>query len=349
MKKCFWLAACACLFTSALSLSTTAFADTIDQVIVFGDSLSDNGNIYNLTADLHKVTSSIPIIPKDPPYYQGRFSNGPVWIEDLALGMQVPLVDYAYGGSWAEPLQNSKFNIPFGLGMQVDYYLMANITDRHKDQHLYVIWTGANDYIDTRDNVDEATSNVVNTIESNLDWLIYYGAKNVLVLNLPDLSTVPYANNADPNTRDIIKQLVTLHNTKLAVMIANTKKTYPGVKIVIGDSTQTFADILAHPSDYQMKNVTDSCYTGDYSLRALQNAKEIADAKKQGIDIMRMPSLRVAYQTAKLAEDDGKVCANPDEYLFWDKIHPTRVVHNLTAISMAAQLAENGIAGPVQK
>lgn len=346
MKNSAWLSACICLFTSLLTISPLAYADPIDQVIVFGDSLSDNGNIYNLTESLHKVISSIPVIPKDPPYYQGRFSNGPVWVEDLAQGLQVPLVDYAYGGSWAEPLQNSKLNIPFGLGMQVDYYLMANVTDRHKDQHLYVIWTGANDYMDSRDDVDKATSNVVNTIESNLDWLIYDGAKTVLVVNLPDLSAVPYANSGDPNKKQIIKQLVTLHNDKLAAMIEKTKKAYPEVKIVLGDSIQTFADILQHPSDYQIKNTTDSCYTGDYSRKYLIDDKEIADAKKQQIDIMGMPSLRIAYLNAKLNDNGATVCDNADEYLFWDKIHPTRVIHNLTAISMAAQLAENGIAGP---
>ncbi len=346
MRTTIKLAACVGLLSAMLSVAPATYADTIDQVIVFGDSLSDNGNIYNMTLDLHKVISSIPVIPKDPPYYQGRFSNGPVWVEDLALGMQVPLVDYAYGGSWAEPLQNSKLNIPFGLGMQVDYYLMANITDTHKDQHLYVIWTGANDYIDSTEDVDEVTSNVVNTIESNLDWLIYVGAKTVMVMNLPDLSAVPYANNGDPDKKQIIKQLITLHNDKLAAMIAKTKKAYPQVKIVLGDSIQTFADILTHPGDYHMKNITESCYTGDYSRKSLVDAKAIADAKKQQIDIMGMPSLRIAYLTARLADDGGKVCENPDEYLFWDKIHPTRVVHNLTAMSMAAQLAENGIVGP---
>src|SRR4051812_23986271 len=40
----------------------------------FGDSLSDNGNLYALTSRTQ---------PASPPYYQGRFSNGPTFVELL--------------------------------------------------------------------------------------------------------------------------------------------------------------------------------------------------------------------------------------------------------------------------
>lgn len=333
------------LFMLMMGFTTFANAATVDQIIVFGDSLSDNGNIYNLTQKLHKVISSIPVIPKDPPYYQGRFSNGPVWAEDLAEGMQVPLVDYAYGGSWAEPLKDSKLNIPFNLGVQVDYYLMAAVTDHHKDQHLYVIWTGGNDYVDTREDVDEATTNVVNTIENNLDWLIYDGAKNVLVVNLPDLSNAPVVVNDGADRIQNVRQLVTLHNAKLATMLENMRKKYPDANIVAGDANTTFEDILQHPESYQLKNVKEACYDGNYWFKKLIDKNEIADAKKQQIDIMHTPSLRIAYLNAKLAETGEHTCDNQDEYLFWDQLHPTRVIHNLTAMSLAAQLAVGHIEG----
>ena len=54
----------------------------ITQIVVFGDSLSDSGNSFTLTGG---------IIPPDPPYDSGRFSNGPVALEYLAEDLELTL------------------------------------------------------------------------------------------------------------------------------------------------------------------------------------------------------------------------------------------------------------------
>ena len=59
----------------AMLVSAMGWAQPISTVVVFGDSLSDKGNIYEYTK--HRM-------PAAPGYYQGRFSNGPIWPELLA-------------------------------------------------------------------------------------------------------------------------------------------------------------------------------------------------------------------------------------------------------------------------
>src|SRR5690242_16448431 len=72
-----------------------AFTAPLKNIVIFGDSLSDTGNIYK------KYFESIP---SSPPYFKGRYSNGPVWVEYLA-NLYFPnngashLLNYAYGGS----------------------------------------------------------------------------------------------------------------------------------------------------------------------------------------------------------------------------------------------------------
>lgn len=64
------------------------------RVVVFGDSLSDNGNLFAQTGQ------------PPAPYFQGRFSNGPVWVEQLFGPLNSPIqgtgvagnVDLAFGG-----------------------------------------------------------------------------------------------------------------------------------------------------------------------------------------------------------------------------------------------------------
>ncbi|MBI3393045.1 MAG: hypothetical protein HY039_07635 [Nitrospirae bacterium] len=74
-----WTVACVVLFF--LLGSAPAFAVSYNQIFVFGDSLSDDGNAYVLTGGLN---------PPSPPYAQ-RFSNGPVAVEYLAAWMGVGL------------------------------------------------------------------------------------------------------------------------------------------------------------------------------------------------------------------------------------------------------------------
>lgn len=335
-----------CLLSMFFITFQSANAAEFDRVIVFGDSLSDNGNIFSLTSKAHKVIPMVPVIPKNPPYYKGRFSNGPVWIDDLALALDVPLDDYAYGGSWAEPLRDSKLLIPFSLGNQVNYYLVANVTDRHKENHLYVIWSGGNDYVQGRDDADYATDETIDSIRNNLEWLVYYGARTVMVLNLPDLSLVPEVRTENPDKIQNVSQLVQMHNAKLAKMIKEEQDKYPEAKIIYGDITSYFDDAYHNPQKYNIKNVAEACYGGDYYLQGINSLidqDELAAAKKENINIMQTPSFRNAYITAKLADAGVEPCVNPDEYMFWDHIHPTRVLHHLMALDAKTILDKNGL------
>ncbi len=100
------------LLTALFALSSVALAGSFDGVVVYGDSLSDNGNLYG----------AIGFPP--PPYYMGRFSNGPVAAEYLAQGLNVPLTDWAWGGATT------------GIG---------NIADGGDQTHLGLLGTAGND------------------------------------------------------------------------------------------------------------------------------------------------------------------------------------------------------------
>ena len=92
---------------AALTIGGAAAAQRpFDELVVFGDSGSDNGNDHILSGGL--------VVPS--PYFGGRFSNGPLWVERLAerLGLGHPTernplpapseaggTNYAYGGAEA--------------------------------------------------------------------------------------------------------------------------------------------------------------------------------------------------------------------------------------------------------
>src|ERR1700722_9994900 len=73
ISKLIWAALLSLILTSGFA--NDSIVNQYQKLIIFGDSYSDNGNVYQLTQEA---------IPNSLRYYQGRFSNGPAWAEYFA-------------------------------------------------------------------------------------------------------------------------------------------------------------------------------------------------------------------------------------------------------------------------
>ena len=99
-----------------------AMASPIRQVIMFGDSLSDTENLYEKM--YHRF-------PASPPYYEGRFSNGPLWIEHVMAhyysnDSRLRLSNYAMAGTGVEDeSEEDDDDFMSGLNAQIKSYRCA--------------------------------------------------------------------------------------------------------------------------------------------------------------------------------------------------------------------------------
>src|SRR5450432_1233467 len=131
----------------AATVVTPAGAGPFSSLVVFGDSLSDDGN--NFAAGLFnpgQVITGNSYIPSFT-YASHVYSNGPVWASDFAAKIGVSLTpsasggtDYAYGGATTGP-NPSVF--PFSLLTQTSTYLTATGNVASADA-LYVVAGGGN-------------------------------------------------------------------------------------------------------------------------------------------------------------------------------------------------------------
>jgi len=156
-----------------LSLSTHAVsAQEFSNLVIFGDSLSDTGNIAKIVpaSVLATIPTGTPGVPI-PPYYDFRFSNGPIYADTLGahLGITSPTLDFAVGGAFSGKLNETIGAVPVsgvnlspllnGLNAvtpltpvpidtsvqgQIVNYLTSGAGVSSKG--LYVVWGGANDY-----------------------------------------------------------------------------------------------------------------------------------------------------------------------------------------------------------
>lgn len=255
----------------------------ISKVVVFGDSVSDNQNVYNAT---HWE------VPSPHSYLSGRFTNGKVWNEYLTDNLGVPNYNWAVGGAAADDY----YVIP-GVVSQVQSYrdYMVGARNYKPANTLFTMLIGANDLI----NYGRTVESIVANERSALQSLITSGAKNILVLNVPDLSKSPKMSAAmgfkTQAERDALFANVNQLNTDVASVVATLKSQNPTVNIRLFDTRTLVDDMLNNPAAYGVTNTTQSCLD-------INDDNSLNYAQTQGI----RPG-----------------CTNADTYLFWDLLHPT--------------------------
>ncbi|WP_165070221.1 SGNH/GDSL hydrolase family protein [Paludisphaera rhizosphaerae] len=281
-KRSAWIWVIGSALIAGLTLGDEAVAGPYTGLIVFGDSLSDVGNTY--------AAAGMP----PAPYYGGRYSNGPIWVEYLAqkLGIAAPTpsylggTDYAWGfaqssGGFTYPPEAGGAGVP-NLLTQIGGFVQAGGTlDSTK---LVSIWAGANDFLNNGvTDYNQVADNIVTAITS----LAAVGGTQFLVGGLPLLGTLPATLSQPPQVQALLNQLTLAFNMTLEAKLQALEMSHPSLHIFFNDVNSEFQKIVADPSVYGLTNVTGSA---------------LADG---------------VY--------DGK------GYLFWDGVHPTTAVHELIA------------------
>jgi phospholipase/lecithinase/hemolysin len=311
-----------------------------NKIVVFGDSLSDNGNLYALYHGL---------VPKSPPYFKGRFSNGPVWAENMADFFQnkskIETANYALGGETIIDYGSDKHIQSLYLEISVlDYYAHSLLSDRSKT--LFVIWIGGNDYLRAPiTDVDKLSTDVVDALQATIQDLIDKGGKYFLILNLPDMGKSPYARVS--KQKDILSQATVAHNQKLEAAITKLQNDNKDAVLKAYNVNALFSDLLAHPDNYNQKygthlqDATSACWEGGYTLHQLQSpaaviARELSaggnansSVNKLADMIVSSPDLNAAFQVQKEQDAGVEPCKDPGALIFWDSVHPTDAVHSI--------------------
>jgi phospholipase/lecithinase/hemolysin len=280
------------------------------QVIVFGDSLSDPGNGFafvksNSTPPDFGMT---PLLVPGAPYAVGghHLTNGATWIEQLAQGAGLGrnalpafasenphAMNFAIGTARAR-----QDGVNPSLALQVAAFLQKAQNVAPADA-LYVIQIGGNDVRDslaapTPDVAGAILLNAAAAVAGSMQALYAAGARQFLVLNVPDLGATPTVRFLEaqfPGTRGRATFATGLFNTYLLAAVGSVSS-YPGIIVAPFDLSSLFGAVILDPALYGLTNVTDACVTpGDAPF----------------------------------------TCRSPSEYLFWDGIHPTRAAHALVA------------------
>jgi len=279
------------LFSTHLSAS-----DSFNRVYVFGDSLSDTGNIASILGPL-----------PNPPFFNNRISNGEVSVEVFAEGIglsadaSLHLIGPAVGTNYAVAGARAGGPVAIDLPTQVNLFL-ANHAGVAPSDALYIVFIGGNDVRDARDSLDAVTAeSIVDTAVTaevaQVQTLIASGASNILVMNVPDIGSIPESGllallTGDNGIRERATQLTKRYNKSLKRQLKVLRKA-TDTDIDVFNTFEEFADIIEDAAENGFTNTSDACFS----------------------------SVNLSFNVG---------CgfgANFPQYIFFDEIHPTARVH----------------------
>ncbi len=234
-------------------------AGPFSAIYAFGDSLTDTGNAFLATG------GATP----PPGYFNGRYSNGPLWIDHVAAHYGLaPLTpafvpggtNYAIAGA-ASGLGLSPVGSP-NLLSQIGLY-QSNLGGGTADPGaLYTIMIGSNDFFGGELNPAVPASNVSLAIQS----LAALGAHRVLVLDTGLLGNTPRAlATLSPIQQAGLNALALGYSNQLQTDLAGLRSTL-GISIYFAEILKASANIHANPAAFGFSNVTDGAYlVGNYA------------------------------------------------------------------------------------
>lgn len=309
----------ACLL-SAMSVQAQPF----NNIIAFGDSLTDVGNVAPLTEP-----GVSPVI--NGYYLETHFSDNIIWIETLANFLGLPMRTpgrgnstslpplpagntWAWGGSEAakgsvqpegviEPIPN--------LITEVQQYLAANVVDPNT---LYTIWSGADNLLVGGKFGPRAAHKAVEAVGTAMLLLEQAGARNILVFNMPKLGDTPSAQSGGEVDIFAADFYSYAYNKDLRRLIRDLRKC-KAFKAKI-----YFVDVFTE----------------------LVKVVEVVSNGGTYVPSFFVPGPPVAINNVT---DEGLVFFNtfgtfPPNYLFWDDVHPTTQGHQVVA-GLVLQAVQN--------
>jgi phospholipase/lecithinase/hemolysin len=288
----------------------------ITKLLVFGDSLSDPGN-------LNKLTQGAALPPRV--FYKSRFANGPIWTDYASQSLNWSLDNFAVGlaetksgGSLGEADIPSLLQQISGSKSELKKMDFAST--------LVVIWVGPQNYIRHAVKAQDANQNPVTEalekqvkqavadIQDGIEDLKDIGFRQFVIGTMPELGGLNRNPKDPPKASDATLYAVTAaHNTALRAMIKELPKEMPEVNVSIFQAHEINQKTNENPKAYGFQRLDAPCYVGNL-----------------------------------LGRFDGvkAFCTDPSGYKYWEYVHPGSKMHCIYASQFLADLSAAGkIAG----
>jgi phospholipase/lecithinase/hemolysin len=250
MRKSNWIPI-VLAFLGLASMTAQAETPKYDALYVFGDSYCDVGNLFIATSGAEPAA----------PYYNGRFSNGPIWLDHAAGFLGLPLTaslaggtDYAFGGAWVTQPE-SVTGVP-SIPQQIELYLLAH-GGKADPNALYILEGGGNDILDTTSGSPELLGlHIAEGIARSELLLREAGAKHFVIPDLFNVGLLPAA----AGHVSFAKAASAATDKSLDDLLA-AEQFLEGIHIIRLNVFSLLNAVVTDPTHFGFTDITDPCLT----------------------------------------------------------------------------------------
>ncbi|KAJ2722539.1 hypothetical protein GGI07_003246 [Coemansia sp. Benny D115] len=257
------------------------------------------------------------------PYWNGRFSSGPIWAEYFALLQGAKLQSYAVGAAVTSNSNLKLFGfLPMSIPStkdQISQFVSNNPNYKTKSVNgdLAVLEIGGNDIMTVLPDVVSGKTSTAdfaeilsNTVVSQVQTLKDAGFKTILVSNSPSMQYVPLMRYEDRVQQ--VGSISQAYNTKLSSKLSSWGQ-QSNVLLGMLDFDQFMTTSLSKSvtSAIGVTDTTNSCVGGN-ALSLFTSHNHCEALIRFAMDIK-----------------GTLLCSNPSKNYFWDPIHPGERVHRL--------------------
>ncbi len=259
---------------SALALAaaaTPASAQRVDNIVAFGDSYADTGNLWTIIGG-----NTQPVV-----YPTGRFSGGTNYIDSLSAILDVPFEDFAIGGANTDNSNINGAGIP-GFATEWNAYLAGGggpfptVPGSFDSGDLVTFSIGGNDaraYQKAGGSLAGAPAAAQVSVAyatAGIDALVDAGATNISFL-AGNTAMLPEIAN-DPAAQAVRNSFSTTFNTSMQGVLAGYAAN--GVTVHYLDLSLLGQQVIANPTAYGLTSggacspaiqcLADSSYTNSF-------------------------------------------------------------------------------------
>jgi len=249
------LKALLCIAIVVIAMPVFAQNNDFSKLVVFGDSLSDTGNLAAI---------NLPF-----PYYENRISNGPVLADYIANAISSSaarsghLLGQQGGFNYAVSGGNILGNDNEDLSSQVSAYL-SRVNNTADPDALYLVFIGGNDLRDFRGRTDaeQDIALAISSLDSQLQRLVDAGARTFVVPNVANIGRLPETidrESSDPGVVARAESHTRSYNQGLSVML-NKYRSMPNVVLSEFDLFSALEEVLNNPVQNGFTTVTQGCF-----------------------------------------------------------------------------------------
>lgn len=323
----------------------------------------------DLAPFLANIVGKIKLVPLLPakPYWNWRFSNGPVWNEYLAPMLSISTEDAdnyinkAFGGSFAttydkqltvwnlirHPLGTVKSLvvgklIPPSLGLTVQAYLLEQ--QKLNEDSVYFIFSGMSDYVNVlqfEDNYNPAimqryVTNVVDHLGHSVQRLADAGAKHFVIIGINHMGDTPkFYNTLD---REVLNAASLQHNTKVQSQIEEWKTKHPTADFLFINPQDVLEKIEKNPNEYGLTQLHTACVDVQYPFFTALEKSPFAN------NYIMLHAQTLNYTDEQFAKGsvNYQVCATPQQHLYWDEVHLSTRAHAIFAFEVCETMKNYG-------